>query len=154
MLVESLSEQSQALNIQEKEAVADSSTVCQHSYTDQRKAVLKSTLQSFRMSLTPPSSDSEVSHTTEISRINTSQMTGLSIWEISKGTWLPSRGPQGHISPDGPLPVRSFETSDLPRRQNSEAADCVTYSVPAMCLSRILCMSTVRSSMSQVTQPS
>lgn len=36
MLVESLLEQSQALNIQEKEAVAESSTVCQHSYTDQR----------------------------------------------------------------------------------------------------------------------
>lgn len=38
----SISAQSQALNIQEKEAVVDSlySTLCQHSYIDQRKALL------------------------------------------------------------------------------------------------------------------
>lgn len=38
----SIGAQSQALNMQEKEAVADSlcSTLCQHSYLDQRKALL------------------------------------------------------------------------------------------------------------------
>lgn len=42
MLVESLLEQSQVLNSQEMEAVVDSlcSTLCQHSYTDHRKALL------------------------------------------------------------------------------------------------------------------